>query len=97
MLITVYDLRHKIIPDLFHILFAFVTFVGIIFRIGNTDKRQLEIFQVLDFNCHTLKYHIYSRVLYFVFPIPYFLWLFQEDGWVLGDANFVLGIGWFWV
>ena len=95
VLITVYDLKHKIIPDEFSYAFAIIAF--------------LQIF--LNFNYETSSIYLgiplvssgfigYEGILmllsgiFVAFPF-YFLWLVSSGRWMgLGDAKLALGIGW---
>lgn len=80
MVIAVYDMRHKIIPDGLSLLFALLSFVSIIF----THK---EMFWSLS----TL-WHVLAGPALF---LPFFLvWLFSRGAWMgLGDAKLAVGIG----
>jgi leader peptidase (prepilin peptidase)/N-methyltransferase len=80
LVITIYDIKHKIIPDSLVYLFAIVSlfklFIGpdITFMIPN-------IWDVLA-----------GPILALPFAL---LWLFSKGAWMgLGDAKLVLGIGW---
>ncbi len=95
VLITVYDLKHKIIPDEFSYSFAAIAF--------------LQIF--LNFNCQNspicfgLPFAtggvfggevvlILLSGIFVAFPF-YFLWLVSGGRWMgLGDGKLALGIGW---
>lgn len=87
VLITVYDLRHKIIPDLFSYTFAVVTFIAMFLR-----------FEALS-NFHVVLVvpeisQLFAGII-LAFPF-YFLWLVSRGRWMgLGDAKLALGIGWF--
>lgn len=96
VLITVYDLRHKIIPDLFSYTFAAVTFITLFFRIGgNTEQTAIGDFSSFGFYIVMPEIsHIFAGII-LAFPF-YFLWLVSRGRWMgLGDAKLALGIGWF--
>ena len=89
VLITVYDLKHKIIPDRFSYTFAAVAFLqmfvnfnyvtsGIFFGIPKTHEGLMMLLSGV----------------FVAFPF-YFLWLVSDGRWMgLGDAKLALGIGW---
>ena len=85
VLITVYDIRHKIIPDLFAFLFGIVSFAAMFIGVGQYG----EVFVYTP----TLT-HLFAGII-LAFPF-YFLWLVSRGAWMgLGDAKLALGIGWF--
>lgn len=85
VLITVYDIRHKIIPDLFAFLFGIVSFITMFIGVGQYG----EVFVYTP----TLS-HLFAGII-LAFPF-YFLWLVSRGAWMgLGDAKLALGIGWF--
>lgn len=83
VVISVYDLRHKIIPDLFSYLFAFLAFayllLGIAIRGGDFIAAWPDLI---------------AGPVYF---LPFAgLWYFSKGRWMgFGDAKLALGIGWF--
>lgn len=83
VVIAVYDIRHKIIPDMFAYTFAGLTLVYTlcVLVIGESD-------------IVTVGKEIISGPLY---AMPFAaLWLFSKGKWMgLGDAKLTLGIGWF--
>lgn len=85
VLIIVYDIRHKIIPDLFAFLFAAVSFAAMFIGVGQYG----EVF------VYTPSFsHLFAGLI-LAFPF-YFLWLVSRGVWMgLGDAKLALGIGWF--
>lgn len=96
VLITVYDLRHKIIPDLFSYAFAMVTFIAMFLRF-ETSLPVLSNVPFLNFRI-VLGVpeisHLFAGII-LAFPF-YFLWLVSRGRWMgLGDAKLALGIGWF--
>lgn len=86
VLITVYDLKHKIIPDLFSYAFAGVTFIAMFVRI---DPSAFSLYLTTPELSH-----LFAGII-LAFPF-YFLWLVSRGRWMgLGDAKLALGIGWF--
>ncbi len=84
VIITVYDIRHKIIPDKFVFIFSGLAFVNIFF----------------SFDAQGMLHMVWPPVLYIAaglilaFPF-YLLWLVSGGRWMgLGDAKLALGIGW---
>jgi len=83
IVISVYDIRHKIIPDLFVYVFVILALIFVLtpLFLGNYD------FSVLLWN-------ILAGPIYF---LPFAgLWYFSRGKWIgFGDAKLALGIGWF--
>jgi len=84
VLIVVYDIKHKIIPDAFVFLFAALSFVNLF----------------LGFDSNSMIHLVWPPVSYLIaglalaFPF-YLVWLFSAGAWMgLGDAKLALGIGW---
>lgn len=85
VLITVYDVRHKIIPDTFAFTFAVIAFVLMFIGVGADGMFFLQI---------PLLPNLFAGII-LAFPF-YFLWLISRGAWMgLGDAKLALGIGWF--
>lgn len=82
VVIAVYDLRHKIIPDILSFAFGALAFVGLFFF--NSNGFFPHIPSILEF---------LSGVL---IALPFALFWFISSGrWMgLGDAKLALGIGW---
>lgn len=80
LVMTVYDIRHKILPDRFVYAFATVSLVALF--VGGES-----LFHVPD---------VYSLIAGPVLALPFALiWLGSRGRWMgLGDAKLVLGIGW---
>ncbi len=80
MVITVYDIKHKIIPDALSYVFAAIAFVSMFFG-GAT------LFHV------PLVINLFAGP---ICALPFaLLWLFSKGEWMgLGDAKLMLGIGW---
>jgi leader peptidase (prepilin peptidase)/N-methyltransferase len=80
VVMTVYDIKHKILPDPFVYTFAFLALASL-FVGGNTW-----------FHVPTVSQLIAGPLLALPFAL---LWLFSKGTWMgLGDAKLVLGIGW---
>ncbi len=82
LVIAVYDLRHKIIPDMLSLIFAIITFVGLFFF--NDYGLYPHIPTVLEFLSGAL------------LALPFaFIWLISRGAWMgLGDAKLAVGLGW---
>jgi len=85
--ITVYDFKHKIIPDGMMVAFSILAIVNTFYYYFTADD--------LAFNLktHLIWYLAAGPIL----ALPLFLiWLFSKGKWMgLGDPKLVLGIGWF--
>ncbi len=82
IVITVYDLHHKIIPDTFVFLFVICAmFVGL-----------FNFFEIEYLN-NTVK--IINLLAGFIFFIPFYgLWKYSEGRWIgLGDGKLAIGVG----
>lgn len=80
LVITIYDIKHKIIPDSFVFTFAFFALVQL-FIGGNTWWHVPTLWQLLA-----------GPILALPFAL---IWLFSRGQWMgLGDAKLILGIGW---
>ncbi len=85
VLIFVYDLRHKIIPDLFVFLFAGISFVTLFLGFDSFGALHIRVPSLIE---------LCSGVI-LAFPF-YFLWLVSSGRWMgFGDAKLALGFGWF--
>ncbi|HAS80775.1 MAG: Type 4 prepilin-like protein leader peptide-processing enzyme [Candidatus Nomurabacteria bacterium GW2011_GWE1_32_28] len=82
LIIAVYDFKHKIIPDIFSLIFGIVTFVGLFF------------FSNYLFYPHIPTVLELLSGLFLALPFA-FLWLVSKGTWMgLGDAKLSLGLGW---
>lgn len=89
VLITIYDLKHKIIPNEFSYTLAVITFVLIFI---NFNEFTSKIYLGIPLNLSGL-IMVFSGLLV-AFPF-YFLWLVSDGRWMgLGDAKLALSIGW---
>lgn len=80
IVITVYDLRHKIIPDLLVFSFAFISFVWLLTQ-PTSDVGWVN-WDLVAGPILTLPFFL--------------MWLLSGGRWIgLGDAKLALGIGWF--
>lgn len=85
VVITVYDFKHKIIPDAFSYAFAIITFIALF--VGYNALGEISVVLPGFLSMAT------GVILAFPF---YLLWLISEGRWMgLGDAKLALGIGWF--
>lgn len=82
IVIFVYDLRHKIIPNALVYVFAILSLVYTLINIPISDWFSMPY--ILD---------IFAGIIFF---IPFFLlWFFSRGRWIgLGDGKLSLGIGW---
>jgi leader peptidase (prepilin peptidase)/N-methyltransferase len=82
MVISVYDFRHKIIPDLFAFLFAGFALIYTVYLFiisGNSEM--------------FLKYFLAGPLYFTPFAA---LWYFSKGKWMgFGDAKLAIGMGWF--
>lgn len=81
IIIFVYDIKHKIIPDALVFTFAGI---ALVFRLMRTDFSMLNTLALFD---------LFAGILFF---IPFFLlWFVSRGRWIgLGDGKLALGIGW---
>lgn len=83
IVISIYDIRHKIIPDQLVYLFSLFAFISIF--INHINFSGLFVFP-------SLSYIVAGPVLATPFAL---LWLLSKGKWMgLGDAKLMLGIGW---
>ena len=83
IVITVYDLKHKIIPDLLVFSFAFISLIWLVANVGLADLLESP--------------YIFNLLAGPILALPFFLmWLLSGGRWIgLGDAKLALGMGWF--
>lgn len=82
LVISVYDLKHKIIPDLLSFIFGFVSFVGLFF------------FTTSGFSPHVPSLLEFLSGGLVALPFALF-WLISMGRWMgLGDAKLAIGLGW---
>ncbi|HEV7424626.1 MAG TPA: prepilin peptidase [Candidatus Paceibacterota bacterium] len=86
VIIAVYDLKHKIIPDKLSFVFGVLAFLGLFFFTAN--------------NFFAFPPHIPTLLEFLSGPLialPFaFFWLISRGRWMgLGDAKLALGLGWF--
>ena len=82
MVIAVYDIRHKIIPDTLAIVLGFLTFIGLFFFSG------------VGFNFHfpTVMELLAGPIIALPFAL---IWLVSKGTWMgLGDAKLAISLGW---
>ena len=83
LIIAVYDLRHKIIPDVLSLIFGILAFIGLFFFSGYVFYPHIP--SILEFLSGAL------------LTLPFVLiWFVSKGTWMgLGDAKLALGLGWF--
>ena len=95
VLITVYDLKHKIIPDEFSYSLAIIAFLQIFLNF-NYQTSSISLGLPLS-TTGFIGYDAWMMILsgiFVAFPF-FFLWLVSGGKWMgLGDAKLGLGIGW---
>ncbi|MFA6325241.1 MAG: prepilin peptidase [Candidatus Paceibacterota bacterium] len=82
IVIAIYDIRHKIIPDILALIFGILAFAG------------LFIFSPLGFDPHipTILEFLSGVIIATPFAL---IWLFSKGVWMgLGDAKLAIGLGW---
>lgn len=83
VVVFVYDLRHKIIPN--GIVYAFIIISFLLLFIDFSAQYFVSVPNVVDFSA--------GPMLAFPFLL---IWLFSKGTWMgLGDSKLVLGIGWY--
>jgi prepilin signal peptidase PulO-like enzyme (type II secretory pathway) len=82
LVISIYDLRHKIIPDMLALILGILSFIGLFFFAG------------YSFNPHIPS--LWEFLSGVIIAVPFALiWLISKGKWMgLGDAKLVIGIGW---
>lgn len=81
VIIFVYDLKHKIIPNGIVYSFIFISFVQLFLQF---ESISFQIPSIIDLSA--------GPILFFPFFV---LWFFSKGKWIgLGDAKLALGIGW---
>lgn len=85
VIIFVYDLKHKIIPDVLSFSLGILGFVGLFFF--NTDGYQV-------FYAHIPSLLNFASGLFIAAPFA-FMWMVSSGKWMgLGDAKLAIGLGW---
>lgn len=85
VVILIYDIRHKIIPNVFVYVFSLLAFVALFWGIQPGG----------EFGLVLPSYTALAAGLVLAFPF-YLIWLLSRGKWMgLGDAKLALGIGWF--
>lgn len=82
VVIATYDLKHKIIPDLFSLVFGILAFVGLFF------------FSNYGFHPHIPNWSEFLAGVVIALPFALF-WIISRGRWMgLGDAKLAVGLGW---
>lgn len=82
LIIAVYDLKHKLIPDILVFIFGIVAFIGLFF------------FTNYGFYPHIPSLLEFLSGIFLALPFA-LLWLVSKGTWMgLGDAKLALGLGW---
>ena len=82
IVIAVYDIRHKIIPDILAIILGILAFVGLFF------------FSSFGFNLHLPSIWDLLSGVFIALPFA-LLWLVSRGAWMgLGDAKLAISLGW---
>ena len=82
LVIAVYDLKHKIIPDTLVWVFVILSFIGIF------------LFSGYGFNPHIPSIWEFLSGIFIALPFA-LMWLISKGTWMgLGDAKLSLGLGW---
>lgn len=85
VLIIVYDMKHKIIPDMFVFTFIGLSFVTLFLGFDSFGALQARMPALLEL----------ASGLLLAFPF-YFLWLVSDGKWMgFGDAKLAVAFGWF--
>lgn len=99
IVITVYDIKHKIIPDGLSYTFAVVAFVSLFFGTGGPTAATAVAGTVAGAPVFFSIFHIPLLINLLAGPLcalPFaILWAVSKGRWMgLGDAKLMLGIGW---
>jgi len=88
IVIFVYDLKHKIIPDFFSYIFAIMAFIQTLVLLPFSQ------FAINIFAHPKFYLDLFAGIIFFT---PFFLlWYFSNGKWIgLGDGKLAIGIGWF--
>ena len=88
LVIAVYDLRHKIIPDILSLVFGVLAFLGLFFFHNNGFSNVPDLY----FRIPILWEFLSGPLVALPFA---FFWLISHGRWMgFGDAKLALGIGW---
>jgi len=82
LVIAVYDLKHKVIPDMLVLVFGILAFIGMF------------LFSGYGFNPHIPSVWEFLSGIFIALPFA-LMWLISKGTWMgLGDAKLSLGLGW---
>jgi len=82
LIISVYDIRHKIIPDTLSLIFGIIAFLGLFF--------------FTDYGFYPHLPNLLQFLSGILIALPFaFIWFISKGAWMgLGDAKLALGLGW---
>jgi leader peptidase (prepilin peptidase)/N-methyltransferase len=85
VVVSIYDIRHKIIPDTLSFVLGLLAFIGLFFLNSNS---------FLNFSPHLPSLLEFFSGLIIAAPFAFF-WLISRGTWMgLGDAKLAIGLGW---
>jgi prepilin signal peptidase PulO-like enzyme (type II secretory pathway) len=91
VVIAVYDIRHKIIPDVLSIVFGILAFVGL-FLFSTGGGSAFGGNNIFSVHVPTLLEFLSGLIIAAPFAL---LWLVSRGSWMgLGDAKLAIGLGW---
>jgi prepilin signal peptidase PulO-like enzyme (type II secretory pathway) len=91
VVIAVYDIRHKIIPDILSVIFGILAFIGLFFFSAGGGSA---FGGNAGFNLHLPTLFGFLSGLIIAAPFA-LLWLVSRGSWMgLGDAKLAIGLGW---
>ena len=94
LVIAVYDLKHKIIPDILSFIFGALAFVGLFFFNSSSLPLASAGWAQASFYIHIPSILEFLSGVFIALPFALF-WLISGGRWMgLGDAKLALGIGW---
>lgn len=95
IIIATYDLKHKIIPDRFSLVFGVFAFLGLFFFAGYSLSPTSAGSAQAGFYPHLPSILEFLSGVFIALPFALF-WFLSRGTWMgLGDAKLALGLGWF--
>lgn len=88
LIISVYDFKHKVIPDILSFTFGLLAFIGLFFFQTSGGQFSFAFFPHIP--------TLFEFLSGFFMALPFALfWLVSRGAWMgLGDAKLALGLGW---